>query len=61
MGSIDDTIEPEYDVLILGSGLSGCYSLYRMREQRLKVKCLEAGSAVGGTWYWQVTLDITHA
>lgn len=52
MGSIEESSQPEYDVLIIGAGLSGCYALYRMREQKLKVKCLEAGTAVGGTWYW---------
>lgn len=52
MGSIEDTATPEYDVLIIGAGLSGCYALYRMREQHLKVKVIEAGSGVGGTWYW---------
>jgi cation diffusion facilitator CzcD-associated flavoprotein CzcO len=52
MGSIGNESKPEYDVIVLGAGLSGCYAVYRMREQRLKVKCLEAGSAVGGTWYW---------
>jgi cation diffusion facilitator CzcD-associated flavoprotein CzcO len=52
MGSIEDALAAEYDVLVLGGGLSGCYALYRMRELNLKVKCLEAGSSVGGTWYW---------
>jgi len=41
-----------YDVVIVGAGMSGIYSLYRMRELGLRVKVLEAGSDVGGTWYW---------
>ena len=28
------------------------YTVYRMLQQNLNVKCLEAGTAVGGTWYW---------
>ncbi len=52
MGSIVETKQPDYDVLVIGAGLSGCYSLYRMRELKLKVKCIEAGTSVGGTWYW---------
>ncbi|KAK3681843.1 hypothetical protein LTR37_020827 [Vermiconidia calcicola] len=52
MGSMGDDAHPDYDVLIVGAGLSGCYSLYRMREQKLKTKVLEAGSGPGGTWYW---------
>lgn len=46
----DNTIE--YDVLIIGAGLSGIYSLYRMRALGLRVKVLEAGSGEGGTWFW---------
>ncbi|KAK3722030.1 hypothetical protein LTR37_002846 [Vermiconidia calcicola] len=52
MGSIGNIPRPDYDVLVIGAGLSGCYALHRMREQKLSVKCIEAGSAVGGTWYW---------
>ena len=39
----------KYDVLIIGAGLSGIYSLYRMREIGLKARVLEAGSGEGGT------------
>lgn len=43
---------PDYDVLVIGAGLSGCYACYRMQKLNMKVKVLEAGSSVGGTWYW---------
>jgi cation diffusion facilitator CzcD-associated flavoprotein CzcO len=52
MGSIEVLQAPEYDVLVIGAGLSGCYACYRMRELGVKVKILEDGSSVGGTWYW---------
>ena len=42
----------DYDVLIVGAGLSGIYSLYRMRQLGFHVKLLEAGSGEGGTWFW---------
>lgn len=42
----------DYDVLIVGAGLSGIYSLHRMRQLGLRVKVLEAGPAEGGTWFW---------
>ncbi|KAJ5525282.1 hypothetical protein N7494_011932 [Penicillium frequentans] len=42
----------DYDVLIIGAGLSGIYSLYRMHQLGLRAKVLEAGGDVGGTWYW---------
>jgi cation diffusion facilitator CzcD-associated flavoprotein CzcO len=40
------------DVLVVGAGFAGMYAVYRFREQGLSVKVLEAGSDVGGTWYW---------
>lgn len=42
----------DYDVLVIGAGLSGCYACHRMRELNLSVRVLERGSSVGGTWYW---------
>lgn len=43
---------PDLDVIIIGAGLSGMYQLYRLREQGLRVRVFEAGTDVGGTWYW---------
>jgi cation diffusion facilitator CzcD-associated flavoprotein CzcO len=40
------------DVLVVGAGFAGMYAIYRFRELGLKIKVLEAGSDVGGTWYW---------
>ena len=40
------------DAVIIGAGVSGLYQLYRLRELGLKVRVFEAGSGVGGTWYW---------
>ncbi|MBR0871986.1 NAD(P)/FAD-dependent oxidoreductase [Bradyrhizobium tropiciagri] len=42
----------DYDVIIIGAGLSGMYQLYRLRELGLKARVFEAGTGVGGTWYW---------
>jgi cation diffusion facilitator CzcD-associated flavoprotein CzcO len=42
----------DYDVLIIGAGMSGLYQLYRLRQLGLRVRVLEAGTCVGGTWYW---------
>jgi len=42
----------DYDTIIIGAGMSGLYQLYRLRELGLRVRVLEAGTNVGGTWYW---------
>ncbi len=42
----------DYDAIVIGAGISGLYQLYRLREQGMRVRVLEAGTGVGGTWYW---------
>jgi cation diffusion facilitator CzcD-associated flavoprotein CzcO len=42
----------DYDAIVIGAGLSGMYQLYRLRELGLRVRVFEAGTNVGGTWYW---------
>jgi cation diffusion facilitator CzcD-associated flavoprotein CzcO len=42
----------DYDAIIIGAGMSGLYQLYRLREQGMRVRVFEAGTGVGGTWYW---------
>lgn len=42
----------DLDVVVVGAGMAGIYSLYRMRESGLSAVILEAGGGVGGTWYW---------
>ena len=41
-----------YDVIVIGAGISGMYQLHRLRGLGLRVRVFEAGSGVGGTWYW---------
>ena len=41
------------DALVIGAGFAGLYQLHALREKLgLKVRVLEAGAGVGGTWYW---------
>ncbi|MFP6682499.1 MAG: NAD(P)-binding protein, partial [Gammaproteobacteria bacterium] len=42
----------EFDAIIIGAGISGIYQLYRLRELGMSVRVFEAGTDVGGTWYW---------
>ncbi len=41
------------DAIIIGAGFSGLYQLHCLRDRLgMQVQVLEAGSGVGGTWYW---------
>ncbi|NNL85776.1 MAG: NAD(P)/FAD-dependent oxidoreductase, partial [Myxococcales bacterium] len=42
----------QYDVIVVGAGFAGMYSLHKLRGLGFSVRVLEAGSGVGGTWYW---------
>lgn len=42
----------QLDVVIVGAGFAGMYMLHRVRALGLTAKVIEAGSGVGGTWYW---------
>lgn len=56
--SVESTLEQatniatDFDAIVIGAGVSGLYQLYRLRELGLKTRVFEAGSSVGGTWYW---------
>lgn len=41
-----------FDAVIVGAGFAGLYMLYRLRQLGLSVRVYEAGSGVGGTWFW---------
>jgi cation diffusion facilitator CzcD-associated flavoprotein CzcO len=50
-----ELVRPEMrvcDALVIGAGVSGLYQLHRLRELGLDTLAIEAGSDVGGTWYW---------
>ncbi|MBQ6642894.1 MAG: NAD(P)/FAD-dependent oxidoreductase [Saccharopolyspora sp.] len=40
------------DAVIVGAGFTGLYMLHKLRESGLRARIYEAGSDVGGTWYW---------
>jgi len=52
MSKIDSKNKLDFDVIVIGAGISGLYQLYRLRELGLSVRVFETGSDVGGTWYW---------
>ena len=45
-------IDLDYDAIVIGAGIAGLYQLYKLREIGMTVRLLEAGTGVGGTWYW---------
>ena len=38
--------------MIVGAGFAGLYMLHRLRGMGFTARVFEAGSGVGGTWYW---------
>lgn len=41
-----------FDVVIVGAGFAGMYMLHRVRGLGFSARLFEAGSGVGGTWFW---------
>jgi cation diffusion facilitator CzcD-associated flavoprotein CzcO len=42
----------DVDAIVVGAGMSGLFQLIRLRELGMTARVLEAGTGVGGTWYW---------
>jgi len=40
------------DAVVVGAGFAGMYMLHRLRGVNFSARAFEAGSGVGGTWYW---------
>jgi cation diffusion facilitator CzcD-associated flavoprotein CzcO len=45
-------LSADLDVVLIGAGFSGLYALHRLRGEGFRVRVLERGGGVGGTWYW---------
>jgi len=44
--------ETDYEVVVIGAGITGIYLLHRLREAGFSVRLLEAARGVGGVWCW---------
>ena len=42
----------QFDALVVGAGISGLYMLKKLRDSGFSAQVIEAGSGVGGTWFW---------
>ncbi len=45
-------MQPDFDAVVIGAGMSGMYQVYKLREQGFRVKGIEAAPDVGGAWFW---------
>jgi cation diffusion facilitator CzcD-associated flavoprotein CzcO len=44
--------EVDVEVVVVGAGFAGLYQLHRLRSLGVPVTLLEAGSGLGGIWWW---------
>ena len=49
---MERTTNRDFDVAVVGAGFAGLYMLHRLRELGFSARLYEAGSNVGGTWFW---------
>jgi cyclohexanone monooxygenase len=52
IASTTDEKSTTFDAVVVGAGFGGLRMLHELRELGLTAKVIEAGSDVGGTWYW---------
>ncbi|MGH8883516.1 MAG: NAD(P)-binding protein, partial [Stackebrandtia sp.] len=43
---------PDVDAVVIGAGFGGMYAPHKLRELDFTTRGFEAGSDVGGTWFW---------
>ncbi|MFL6415523.1 MAG: flavin-containing monooxygenase [Bryobacteraceae bacterium] len=48
----DSATDRAFDAVVVGAGFAGLYMLHRLRALGLSSRVYEAGSGVGGTWFW---------
>jgi cyclohexanone monooxygenase len=46
------TVPRHVDAIVVGGGFAGLYMLHRLRGLGLSTQVFEAGSDIGGTWFW---------
>jgi cation diffusion facilitator CzcD-associated flavoprotein CzcO len=48
----DAANQTDFDAIVVGAGFSGLGMLHHLRKLGLSTRVFEAGSGVGGTWFW---------
>jgi cation diffusion facilitator CzcD-associated flavoprotein CzcO len=46
------TTKTGFDAVVVGAGFAGLVMLHHLRAHGFSVRVFEAGSGIGGTWYW---------
>jgi len=49
---VAEAVSSEVDAVVVGAGFAGMYMLHRLRGLAMTARVFEAGSGVGGTWFW---------
>ncbi|OLL31085.1 cyclohexanone monooxygenase [Burkholderia sp. SRS-W-2-2016] len=49
---LEQRTKPDFDAVVIGAGITGMYQTWLLERMGLTVRGYEAGSDVGGTWYW---------
>ncbi|HEY1698132.1 MAG TPA: NAD(P)/FAD-dependent oxidoreductase [Trebonia sp.] len=49
---MSDSTLPDVDAVVVGAGFAGLRSIHALRQLGLTIQVFEAGTDVGGTWYW---------
>ncbi|PRZ44191.1 cation diffusion facilitator CzcD-associated flavoprotein CzcO [Antricoccus suffuscus] len=52
MGDDATSMNPDYEVIVVGAGVCGIYQLHRLLDLGFNATLLETGSNLGGTWFW---------
>ena len=50
--TLESTSGLDFDAVVIGAGISGLYQLHLLRGLGMRVRVFEAGTGVGGVWYW---------
>ena len=45
-------VDLDYEVIVIGAGVAGIYQIKRLADLGIPSTVLEAGSDLGGTWFW---------
>jgi cyclohexanone monooxygenase len=50
--AVRDDLDDAFDVVTVGAGFCGLYTLWRLRAEGFRVRVVDAGSGNGGVWHW---------